>query len=54
MAKPKTEKNISIKTKNSDALSTKEYSDTLADLKNRIRDAQIRAANAANRELLKL
>jgi len=31
-----------------------EYADTLSDLKNRIREAQIKAVNAANQELLKL
>jgi predicted nuclease of restriction endonuclease-like (RecB) superfamily len=54
MAKEKKTKAVSIKDKKAPAIPSKEYAATLADLKKRIREAQIKAANAANRELLKL
>ncbi len=43
-----------VKSSEKDDISINEYADTLSDLKNRIREAQIKAVNAANQELLKL
>lgn len=54
MPKAKATKNVPMKAKAVKDISVKEYTSTLVDLKNRIREAQIKAANAVNQELLKL
>ncbi len=48
----KTKKNIN--SNNPEAISTKEYGQTLADIKNQVQEAQIKAALSANKELIKL
>src|ERR1700722_594459 len=54
MTKEKKTQDVSIKKKNASDIPSMEYADTLADVKNRIRDAQIKAVNLANQELLRL
>lgn len=54
MTKEKKTKSITVKDRKTSAIPSNEYAATLADLKKRIREAQIKAANAANQELLKL
>lgn len=54
MTKEKRIKSIAIKKKNLPDIPSIEYANTLADLKNRIREAQIKAAVAVNRELIRL
>lgn len=54
MVKEKKIKTISVKDKKTIAISANEYADVLIELKDRIHEAQIKAANAANSELLKL
>lgn len=46
--------NQSTKIKNSTPIPVKEYAQTLADLKKQIEEAHIKAALAANKELIKL
>src|ERR1700741_4079919 len=50
----KKSRNTALRPKSDTPFSTKEYAQTLADLKQRIRSAQVKAALAANSELLLL
>ena len=54
MKKEKKQKVLALKAEKTPLIPSKEYASTLADLKNRIREAQLRAVNAANKELLRL